>query len=143
MFAVGWNKLSTKALTAASSLMLCACASREPVAFEGNPMPADQVSTFMQVLTSKSEYDIPPQLAHGYAPRYPPQYAKTRHWGYALLEFNIEPDGSTSGIRMISARALAFAQEAALAVERWQFTPARKNGQPVAVRVRLPFTFRV
>jgi TonB family protein len=141
MLALARNKLSIKAVTAASSLMLCACAS-EPLAFEGNPMPADQVRTFMQVLTPKSEYDTPPQLEHGYAPRYPPQYLKTRHWGYALLEFNIEPDGSTSRIRMVSARALAFAQEAALAVEKWNFTPARKNGQPIAVRVRLPFTFR-
>ncbi|PYJ48918.1 MAG: hypothetical protein DME85_01340 [Verrucomicrobia bacterium] len=28
------------------------------------------------------------------------------------------------------------------AVQDWQFTPARKNGQPVVVRMRMPFTFR-
>ncbi|HET9418691.1 MAG TPA: energy transducer TonB [Chthoniobacterales bacterium] len=142
MIAVSRARLSIKPIGAALSLLLCGCAS-ERLAFEGNPMPADQVRTFMQVLTPRREYDTPPQFVHGYAPRYPVQYARTQHWGYALLEFNIEPDGSTSQIRIVAARALAFGQEAALAVEQWKFTPARKNGQPVGVRVRLPFTFRV
>lgn len=106
-------------------------------------MPADQVRTFMQVLTPQSEYDTPPEFVHGYAPFYPPRYLRTRHLGYAVLEFNIAPDGSTSQTRIVAANALAFGQEAALTVAKWQFRPARKNGQPVAVRVRLPFTFRV
>jgi TonB family protein len=131
-----------KAIGAALSLCLSGCQS-EPLAFEGNPMPADQVRAFMQVLTPRSDYDTPPELVRGYAPFYPARYARVRHWGYAVLEFSVEPDGSASRIRIVAARALAFGQEAALAVEKWQFTPARKNGQPVRVHVRLPFTFRV
>jgi TonB family protein len=142
MFAVLPERLSIKASGVAVSLLLCACATKPP-AFEGNPMPEDQVSAFMQILTQRSDYDAPPKFAHGYAPFFPAQYAKTRHWGYAALEFNIRPDGSTDEIRVVAARAPAFAQEAALAVYQWQFKPARKNGQPVQVRVRLPFTFRI
>jgi len=142
MSAVLRDRLSIKVIGAVISLLLCGCAS-EPLAFEGNPMPADQVRTFMKVLTLGGDYDTRPELLHGYAPFYPAQYARVRHWGYAVLEFNVEADGSTSHLRIVAARALAFGQEAALAVEKWQFSPARKNGQPVAVRVRLPFTFRV
>jgi TonB family protein len=142
MFAVDRNKLLIKAIGATISLLLCGCQS-ERLAFEGNPMPVDQVRTFMKVLTPRSGYDTPPELVHGYAPFYPARYARTRHLGYAVLEFNIRPDGSTSETRIVAASALAFGQEAALAVAKWRFTPARKNGQPVGVRVRLPFTFRV
>jgi outer membrane biosynthesis protein TonB len=28
------------------------------------------------------------------------------------------------------------------AVQNWRFAPALKHGQPVVVRMRLPFTFR-
>jgi TonB family protein len=112
------------------------------MAFEGNPMPENQVTSFMQVITPRSAYDTPPKFLQGYAPFYPNALAGTRIWGYAALDFNIGPDGSTSDIRLIAARGFDFGQEAALAVYKWHFAPARKNGQPVRVRVRLPFTFR-
>jgi TonB family protein len=142
MRAVARGRLPINVLAAAMSLLLCSCQS-EPLAFEGNPMPVAQVSTFMKVLTPRSDYDTPPQFVHGFAPFSPALYSRVRHWGYAVLEFNVETDGSTSHIRIVAARAPAFGQEAARAVEKWQFTPARENGQPVVARVRLPFTFRV
>jgi TonB family protein len=112
------------------------------MAFVGDPMPESQVTTFMQVITPRSAYDAPPKFLHGYAPFFPPRLAGKGYWGYAALDFNIETDGSTSDIRMIAARGYDFAQEAAYAVGKWRFLPAQKNGQPVRVRVQLPFTFR-
>jgi TonB family protein len=134
--------LSIKEIAVALSFIVCGCQTA-PLAFEGNPMPADQVRTFMKVVTSRDDYDTAPELVRGYAPFSPLRYASVRQWGYALLEFDVEPDGATSHIRIVAARALAFGEAAVRAVEQWQFRPARKSGQPVPVRVRLPFTFRV
>ncbi len=105
-------------------------------------MPETQVATFIQTLTPSSAYDRPPRFLNGYAPFFPATEAKRRQWGYAVVEFNVTADGTTSDIRAVLATAYPFAEEAMLAVQKWRFAPARKHGWPVPVRMRLPFTFR-
>ena len=124
-----------------TTLLLCGCSSPR-WATEGNPMPETQVATFIQTLTASSAYDTPPRFLNGYAPFFPEAEAKRRQWGYAVVEFNVAADGATSDVRGVLATAYPFVEEAMLAVQRWRFAPARKHGQPVPVRIRLPFTFR-
>jgi TonB family protein len=124
-----------------TTLLLCGCSSPR-LATEGNPMPEMQVATFIQTLTPSSAYDTPPRFLNGYAPFFPTIEAKTRQWGYAVVDFNVTTDGKTSDIRAVLATAYPFAEEAMRAVQKWRFAPARKHGQTVLVRMRLPFTFR-
>ncbi len=105
-------------------------------------MPPNQVATFMKVATPASKYDTAPKFLRGFAPFSPEGAAQHGQWGYAEVDFVVRPDGSTRNVRMVQATAYDFAQAAALAVQKWKFSPATKNGRPVAVRVRLPFTFR-
>jgi TonB family protein len=125
----------------ATTLFFCACASNE-LATEGSPMPEKQVAAYIQPVTSSSLYDTPPRFLSGYAPFFPTREARTHHWGYAVVDFNVTADGRTSDVRPVLATAYSFVEKAVLAVQQWRFTPARKNGQPVVVRMRLPFTFR-
>jgi TonB family protein len=129
------------ALALLTTLLLCDCSSPN-LAIEGNPMPEKQVAAYITSVTPSSVYDTPPKFLKGYAPFFPATEAKRRHWGYALVEFNVTTDGTTSDIRPVTATAYSFAKKAMDAVQTWQFTPARKNGQPVVVRMRIPFTFR-
>ncbi len=129
------------ALSLITTLLLCDCSSPN-LAIESNPMPEKQVATYMTSVTPSSAYDTPPKFLKGYAPFFPGTEAKRRHWGYALVEFSVTIDGATSDIRPITATAYSFAEEAMYAVQNWRFAPARKHGQPVVVRMRLPFTFR-
>ena len=124
-----------------TTLVFCGCASA-PITAEGDPMPENQVATFIQPVTPSSAYDTLPKFLKGYAPFFPPGEARRRHWGYAVVEFNVTADGTTSEVRPIIATAYSFAQEAMSTVQNWRFAPARKHGQPVVVRMRLPFTFR-
>jgi TonB family protein len=112
------------------------------MAFEGNPMPEEQVAGFLQIISPKSAYDTPPKFKRGYAPYFPEAEAMKRQWGYAMAEFTITPQGQTDDIKIIAATALGFAQEAFNVVYDWRFTPAQKNGAAVPVRARIPFTFR-
>jgi len=105
-------------------------------------MPEKQVVAYMTSITPSSAYDTAPKFLKGYAPFFPSREAKTRHWGYAVVDFNVTADGTTSDVRPALATAYSFAKEAMIAVQNWQFAPARKHGQPVVVRMRLPFTFR-
>src|SRR5205809_1620104 len=129
------------ALSLITTLLLCDCSSPK-LAVEGNPMPEKQVATYMTSVTPSSAYDTPPKFLKGYAPFFPGRESKRRHWGYAVVEFSVTADGATSDIRPIPATAYSFAKEAMHAVQTWRFAPARKHGQPVVVRIRLPFTFR-
>jgi TonB family protein len=122
------------------TLALCGCITQLP--FEGEPMPQEQVATFIKVVTPASEYDTPPKFLRGFAPFFPQGAARANNWGFAELDFVVGPDGSTSNILMVKATTYDFARAAAAAVQKWKFSPAMKNGRPVAVRVRLPFTFR-
>src|SRR5215470_30632 len=130
-----------RALSLIAALLLCDCSSPN-LAFEGNQMPEKQVAAYMTSVTPSSAYDTPPKFLNGYAPFFPASAVKTRHWGYAVVEFNITAAGTTSDLRVVTATTYSFAANAARALQNWQFAPARKNGQPVPVRVRLPFTFR-
>ena len=137
-----FGRVSIGATSFLLAAMLSGCLTN-PAPFEGSAMPEYQVTQFMKVLTPTSAYSTPPKFLHGDAPVYPPRSGDNRVWGYAAIDFNIEPDGSTSDPRLFAAKGFDFAEEAAIAVHQWKFAPARKNGQPVRVRVRLPFTFRV
>jgi TonB family protein len=129
------------ALSLITTLLLCDCSSPN-LATEGNPMPEKQVVAYMTSITPSSAYDTPPKFLKGYAPFFPSREARTRHWGYAVVDFNVTADGTTSDVRPAVATAYSFAKEAMIAVQNWQFAPARKHGQPVVVRMRIPFTFR-
>jgi TonB family protein len=132
--------LRLAALLALPTMLWSGCQSQQ--AFEGDPMPAQQVDSFLQVVSPKGAYDTPPRFVKGYAPFFPEGEPRTRHVGYALAEFTINPDGSATYVRILKATTMNFAAEAGYTVRDWQFAPAKKNGQAVPVRVRLPFTFR-
>jgi TonB family protein len=129
------------ALSLITTLLFCDCTSPN-LAIEGNPMPEKQVAAYITSVTPPAAYDTPPKFLKGYAPFFPATEAKRRHWGYALIEFSVTTDGTTGDIRPVTATAYSFAKKAMDAVQNWQFAPARKNGQPVVVRMRMPFTFR-
>jgi TonB family protein len=120
---------------------LCGCETAR-MAFEGNPMPQEQVASYLEVVSPRSAYDTPPKFIKGYAPFFPEAESRKRHVGYALAEFTIQPDGRVTHIRILKATTYNFAEEAGYTVRDWTFAPAKKNGQAVAVRARLPFTFR-
>jgi TonB family protein len=128
-------------LSLITMLLLCDCSSPN-LAIEGNEMPEKQVATYITSVTPSRAYDTPPKFLKGYAPFFPATEAKRRHWGYALVEFSVTTDGTTTDIRAITATAYSFAEKAMKAVQNWRFAPARKNGQPVVIRMRMPFTFR-
>jgi protein TonB len=54
------------------------------------------------------------------------------------VEFVVDTTGRTSGIAIKSSSDREFAAAVVDAVKQWRFTPAQKNGAPVATKVVLP-----
>lgn len=54
------------------------------------------------------------------------------------VEFVVDTTGHTSAVAVKSASDRVFAEAVVDAVKQWTFTPAQRNGAPVATKVVLP-----
>jgi TonB family protein len=75
------------------------------------------------------------------SPVYPAALRAQRPEGDAVIDFIIDRDGRARLPRIVSASAVEFGWAAATAVAQWVFAPPRHGGQPVDVRVEIPFHF--
>lgn len=75
-------------------------------------------------------------------PAYPDTLRTEKPNGAATIEFIVDRDGRGRLARIISATREEFGWAAATAVEQWIFEPPRRGGQPVDVRVSIPFSFQ-
>jgi TonB family protein len=75
------------------------------------------------------------------APRYPLGPTAVKPAGQAMVDFIIDRTGRVRLPRVASATNDAFGWAAATAVSQWVFEPPMRGGQPVDVRVSIPFSF--
>jgi len=77
------------------------------------------------------------------APAYPGALrANGRPAGSAVIDFIIDRDGRARLPQIISATQEEFGWAAATAVSQWVFKAPMRGGQPVDVKVRIPFSFK-
>lgn len=75
------------------------------------------------------------------APVHPLELAKNMVNGRAVVECLITDTGAVRDVKVLSASRPEFGQAAEEAVRQWEFQPGVKGGQPVAVRLQIPFEF--
>jgi len=80
---------------------------------------------------------MPPKLISGNAPVYPISQVRSGSAGFAIVAFIVGVDGRTHDIQVVRASYPYFGSHTVLAVRNWEFEPARVNGKPVPVKVRL------
>jgi len=88
------------------------------------------------------QYDVPPILLSGRVPIYPITRLKRGQSGDALIAFTIDEHGIPRDFRVVQSDYPYYASHAIAAVREWRFRPALKNGKPVAVQARIPFSYR-
>jgi TonB family protein len=76
-------------------------------------------------------------------PQYTPEARIAKYGGTVLLSLQIAADGSTRNIKVISGGPFGLAEKAVEAVRQWKFSPATRNGQPVAVVANIEVNFRL
>jgi TonB family protein len=77
------------------------------------------------------------------APAFPVRMLKSGAEGAAVIEFFLNEYGEPRLPRVLSATNPAFGYAAAHAVSQWRFEPPTVDGQPVVMRVAVPFQFRL
>lgn len=77
----------------------------------------------------------------------PPDYSKELRAagtaGVVLLSVVIDDKGKVQTCEVIKSAARELERPSVVAVKRWKFKPAEKNGQPVWTRLQIPIQFSV
>jgi periplasmic protein TonB len=78
-------------------------------------------------------------------PPYPLVARRLGKEGLVLLDVLVAADGHAADVRVTQSCGFAALDESAATTvrERWRFVPARRGGEPVAVRVTVPIRFRL
>ena len=91
-------------------------------------------------------YDEPPQPIRRVNPDYPTFARRSGIQGQVVLEVEVLRDGTVGAVevmRSLMAGPGGLDEAAMRAVRQWEFTPAKSQGQPIAVWVRIPIDFQL
>jgi TonB family protein len=76
-------------------------------------------------------------------PEYSEEARKAKYQGTVTLYVIVGADGLPHDIRIMRSLGMGLDEKAIEAVRTWRFEPARKNAQPVSVRISVEVTFRL
>jgi periplasmic protein TonB len=76
-------------------------------------------------------------------PTYPPAFRRQKIDGSVVVVFVVDEQGNVVAPRVERSTHMEFEKPALDAIRRWKFTPGKKDGKEVKVRVRAPLIFKV
>jgi periplasmic protein TonB len=102
--------------------------------------PADNKDNEEQVYELTDDM-TPPRLVHRVNPEYSPGSKGVRVEGSVLIGTVITSRGATRSPHVVKSLDKDVDEVAVEAVKQWVFTPAKKDGKPVAVNVTIEIAF--
>lgn len=88
------------------------------------------------------EVDQRPRVLRKVDPRYPDSAKRANREAVVTLEFTVDVDGKAVDIKVVKPVGYGFDEAAVEAIKKWRFTPAKRGGEDVPMRVqqRIRFT---
>jgi len=74
-------------------------------------------------------------------PKYPEAARRAQRETLVEVEFTVGVDGKATDIKVVTPKGYGFDEAAIEAVKKWRFTPAKKGGESVPQRVKIPIRF--
>jgi TonB family protein len=84
-----------------------------------------------------------PRQTYAPEPTYPKKERKARHMGIVILGLVVGSDGLPRDITVSRPLSPDFDKAAIDAVKKWKFSPATKDGKPVATQVNVEVSFHL
>jgi TonB family protein len=110
----------------------------------GQPATATVADSALPYPVYKVGGDVkPPKGIYMPDPSYSKNARKAKIQGTVSLGLLINPAGEVGDVEVCKNLEPSLDQQAVETVRGWKFTPATKDGQPVAVHVRVEVTFRL
>lgn len=86
---------------------------------------------------------VPPQAIYAPNPQYTKEARKAKLQGTVTLLVIVSADGTPRNIKVEKPLGKGLDEKAIEALRQWKFMPATKNGQPVAVVIKVDVNFRL
>ncbi|MBI2497249.1 MAG: TonB family protein [Opitutae bacterium] len=96
-------------------------------AFAATPAAHRQATASLQL-----DYPAPAKVVS------PTNLPRTFEGATVVVSLTIDESGQPHDVKVVSAKDRLLTKSLVSAVSQWRFTPARKNGTPVATKVLLP-----
>jgi TonB family protein len=84
-----------------------------------------------------------PVLLSKTEPEYSEEARKAKHQGTVMLYVQIDPSGHATNIKVVKSLGLGLDEKAIEAVQKWKFSPGKKDGKPVTVEATIEVNFRL
>jgi periplasmic protein TonB len=85
----------------------------------------------------------PPSILYKVEPEYSEEARKAKFQGTVLLFVVVDEKGLPRDIKILRPLGLGLDQKAVEAVEKWKFSPGKKDGKPVPVQAQIEVNFRL
>lgn len=89
------------------------------------------------------QVDQKPSPLRKVKPKYPEAARRANREAVVMVEFTVDVDGKAIDIKVADPKGFGFDEAAIEAIEKWRFTPAKKGGKSVPMRVRQPIRFNL
>ena len=89
------------------------------------------------------QVDQRPSILRSPDPKYPEAARRANREAVVIVEFTVDVNGRPTDIKVPKPKGFGFDEAAIEAIERWRFTPAKKDGESVPMRVRQPIRFNL
>ena len=89
------------------------------------------------------QVDQKPSVLRKVEPKYPEAARRANREAVVMVEFTVDVNGRATDIKVAEPKGFGFDEAAIEAIERWRFTPAKKDGESVPMRVRQPIRFNL
>ena len=84
-----------------------------------------------------------PSVLFKVEPEYSEEARKAKFQGTVVLFVVVDEKGNPTNLKVIRPLGLGLDQKAIEAVEKWKFSPGKKDGKPVAVQATIEVNFRL
>ncbi len=84
-----------------------------------------------------------PKMIYGPEPAYTDKARKKKLQGVVILQIIVTAEGTTRGVTVQKSLSPDLDESAIMAVSKWKFEPAMKDGQPVAVQIAVEVNFHL
>jgi TonB family protein len=103
----------------------------------------DDKAPEMETDSGKKENVLPPRPTYTPEPEFSEEARHAQFQGTVVLTIVINKAGDVVRVRLVRALGMGLDQNAMEGVKPWRFTPATRNGQPVAVEMNIEVAFNL
>lgn len=85
----------------------------------------------------------PPRATYSPDPEYDDASRRAKLSGSVVLSIVVTKEGNVGDPKIVQSLSPNLDKQAVKAVSKWKFTPAMRDGKPIAVQIKVEVTFRI